>query len=98
MMINPVNNLNRDNYFLEKNKLESKNTLSFSEILKESINKTDDQIRESDKLTEAFTLGKIDDIAQVAIAQEKAGLALNLTLAIHNKLIEAYQEIMRIQL
>jgi len=97
-MINPVNNLNLDNNFLEKNSLDKKDSLSFSEILKESISKTDELIKESDKLTEAFTLGKIDDIAQVTIAQEKAGLALNLTLAIHNKLIEAYQEIMRIQL
>src|SRR5690554_403819 len=97
-MINPVKNLNLDNNFLEKNSLDKKDSLSFSEILKESISKTDELIKESDKLTEAFTLGKIDDIAQVTIAQEKAGLALNLTLAIHNKLIEAYQEIMRIQL
>ncbi|NLM96261.1 MAG: flagellar hook-basal body complex protein FliE [Halanaerobiaceae bacterium] len=98
MMINPVNNLSLDNYIVEKKSPDRKESLSFIEIFKESINKTNELIKESDKLTEAFALGKIDDIAQVTIAQEKAGLALNLTLAIHNKLIEAYQEIMRIQL
>ena len=96
MMINPVNNLSLDNYIVEKKSPDRKESLSFIEIFKESINKTNELIKESDKLTEAFALGKIDDIAQVTIAQERLP-ALNLTPAIHNKLIEAYQ-IMRIQL
>lgn len=98
MMINPVNHIELQNKFVGKNNLEKKGELSFTELFKDAINKTDELIKESDKLTEAFTLGKIDEIDKVVIAQEKAGLALNLTLAIHNKLVLAYQEIMRIQI
>jgi flagellar hook-basal body complex protein FliE len=32
------------------------------------------------------------------IAMEKAGLAFQLTLAVRNKVVEAYQEVMRMQI
>jgi flagellar hook-basal body complex protein FliE len=39
--------------------------------------------------------GEIQDLSQVVIAAEKAALTLQYTLAIRNKVLEAYQEIMR---
>jgi flagellar hook-basal body complex protein FliE len=48
------------------------------------------------KQTELMT-GQNVDIADVKIAMERAGIALNLTVQVRNKLLEAYQEISRMQ-
>lgn len=45
-----------------------------------------------------FALGKVDNIHDVMIAQEKASIALQYTVQLRDKLLEAYNEIMRIQL
>lgn len=44
-----------------------------------------------------LTTGQPVEIHDVMIAMEKAGIAMNLTLAVRNKVLEAYQEIMRMQ-
>ena len=51
----------------------------------------------ADQLTEDFVLGKTDNIHQVMIAGEKAETSMKLTLAVQNKVIDAYKEIMRLQ-
>jgi flagellar hook-basal body complex protein FliE len=98
-MIEPVaNNLNLnlpDNLQL---KLDNNEGLSFTELLKESILRVNQMQEDADKITRDFALGKIDNIHQVTIATEKARLALNLTLAIQNKVVNAYKEVMRMQL
>jgi len=43
-------------------------------------------------------LGKEEDLHRAIIALEKANLALGLTVQVRNKVIEAYQEIMRMQM
>ena len=42
--------------------------------------------------------GKTDDILSVMMAQEKAYSSLNLTVQVTNRVIEAYREIMRMQI
>jgi flagellar hook-basal body complex protein FliE len=41
--------------------------------------------------------GQVEDLHQVVLAGEKAALALQMTLQVRNKLMEAYQEMMRMQ-
>ncbi|MEX2355551.1 MAG: flagellar hook-basal body complex protein FliE [Thermaerobacterales bacterium] len=52
----------------------------------------------ADHLTEDFVTGATDDIAQVMLATERAHLSLQFTLELRNKVLEAYQEIIRMQL
>ena len=40
----------------------------------------------------------MDNLHDITIAAEKANIALQLTLSIRNKIVEAYKEIMRIQI
>jgi len=47
---------------------------------------------------EQFVRGEITDLHQVMIDAEKARIGLELMLEIRNKLIEGYQELMRMQL
>jgi len=45
-----------------------------------------------------FAAGKTDDILAVMLAQERAFSSLNFTVQVANRVIEAYREIMRMQL
>lgn len=45
-----------------------------------------------------LAVGEVTDIHQVMIAAEKANIALQLTISIRNQVIEAYQEIGRMQI
>lgn len=46
----------------------------------------------------AFATGESDNILEVMLAQEKANTSLTFTTQVTNKLIEAYREIMQVQL
>ncbi|KYD09429.1 flagellar hook-basal body complex protein FliE [Caldibacillus debilis] len=71
---------------------------SFASFLKDAINKVNELQVQSDQMTEKLALGQDVELHQVMIAAEKASIALQATLEIRNKVIEAYQEIMRMQI
>lgn len=71
--------------------------MSFPQILKEMVNNTNELQHKAAEIAEKFVLGEISDIHEVMIAAEEAGVALELVMEIRNKLIEAYQELMRMQ-
>jgi flagellar hook-basal body complex protein FliE len=70
---------------------------SFSSFLKQSIEKVNEAQIESDQLTEKLARGQDVDLHQVMIASQKSSVTMQLTLEVRNKAIEAYQEIMRMQ-
>lgn len=71
---------------------------SFSDYLKNALDKVNDLQIESDNYTNALAAGKTDNIHQVMIAAEKADIALQFTMQIRNKILDAYNEIMRMQI
>jgi flagellar hook-basal body complex protein FliE len=71
---------------------------SFADTLKQSLNEVNQMLNESDQLSEALALGQIDNVHEVMIAAEKANIALQLTVAVRNKVVEAYQELSRMQI
>lgn len=71
---------------------------SFGEYLNNALNEVSKLEMEADKITEDFAAGKTDNIHQVMIAAQKSEIALQFTMQIRNKIIEAYQEIMRMQI
>lgn len=79
------------------NKVEDKGA-SFADFLKSAMYKASDLQHESQRLTEDFAAGKIDNIHEVMIAAEKADVALQFTMQIRNKILDAYNEIMRMQI
>jgi len=98
MAINSVNGLNlvssiSNTSFSNTNKTESVEG-SFAAYLKDALTKVRDLEKESNALTEAFAAGTTDNIHQVLIAAEKAEIALQFTMQIRNKILDAYNEIM----
>ena len=71
---------------------------SFKDILVDSINKVNQMQVEADKAIENLLTGKTDKISEVLSAVKKAELAFNTLMQIRNKLIEAYEEIMRMRI
>lgn len=70
----------------------------FSALLGEAIQGLNEQQAEVQHLNEQFIIGNLEDSHQLLIAAQKASIGLELTVQIRNKVIEAYQEIMRMQI
>jgi len=71
---------------------------NFGAFLSEAVNNLNQQQQTVDQLNESFVKGELSDVHQLTIASEKASIGLELTVQVRNKVIEAYQDIMRMQL
>lgn len=101
-----ISNANR---FLETGSLDNKSVKldsvtnskeagpSFADTLKEAVNSVNQLNLDADSKAQALATGKTDDIAGVMIATEKADIALRAMVQVRNKIIDAYQEIMKMQ-
>ncbi len=70
----------------------------FQEILKGAVMNVNQFQVEALRQMEALALGNVDDIHKPIIAAEKASLTLELLVQVRNKALDAYQEIMRMQI
>ena len=70
---------------------------SFSSYLEEKIGEVDRLQQSADQAIQDMAAGREGDINKVVNAVEKANLAFQMMLQIRNKLVDAYQEIMRIR-
>ncbi len=71
--------------------------INFKDFLSQALQNVSKLEKESDAITNDFIAGKIDSIHSVLIAAEKASLALDMVLEVRNKVLDAYTEIMRMQ-
>lgn len=72
-----------------------KDSESFSTVLNKFIDDVNSLQNNADKSIEKLAAGEITDVHQVMIAVEEANTAMEFMLEIRNKIVEAYQEIMR---
>ncbi len=80
------------------NKLKDSGTTdAFSTVLKDSIEKVNKLQLDADKAMEGLAKGDTNNIHQTMIAVEEANLSFNMMLQVRNKLLAAYEEIMRVQ-
>lgn len=70
---------------------------SFGQVLLKALENVNNAQVKSDNITKKFLVGDIQDIHQVTIAAEQARLMLQLAVEVRNKVVEAYQEISRMQ-
>jgi len=70
---------------------------SFSDILNNAIGKLNDTQIRADNLAMEFLTGEVQDLHQVTIAMQEAKLSMQLAVEVRNKVVEAYQEISRMQ-
>lgn len=70
---------------------------SFADTLTDAIGSVNELQKTSDKKMQELATGKTDNVADVMIAAEKADIALKVMVQVRNKIIDAYQEIMKMQ-
>ena len=68
---------------------------SFENTLNKFIKDVNSLQNQASEATEKLATGEITDVHQVMIAVEEANTAMEFMLEIRNKIVEAYQEVMR---
>jgi flagellar hook-basal body complex protein FliE len=67
----------------------------FGDLLKNAIEGVNELQQEAGQAQDKFARGEAAELHQVMIAAEKAGLSFDLLLEIRQRLVEAFQQIMR---
>ncbi len=70
---------------------------SFANQLQNAIQEVDNLQAGRDQMVEGMVSGEVSEVHDVMIAAKEAQLAFELLLEVRNKLLEGYQEIMRMQ-
>ncbi|WP_347491392.1 flagellar hook-basal body complex protein FliE [Desulfoscipio sp. XC116] len=79
--------------FVENNKSDS-----FRKVFDKAMQNLNEKQLESEQTVKDFLTGEVQDLHTVMIAMEEAKLTLQLAVEVRNKVIEAYQEISRMQI
>ena len=69
----------------------------FANLLSQKLGGVVDLQNEADAASQAVATGQSTDLAGATVAVEKASIAIDLVSAIRNKAIDAYQDVMRMQ-
>jgi flagellar hook-basal body complex protein FliE len=70
---------------------------SFEQVFKDFVTDVNTLQKKAGRAIDQMASGEVRDIHQVMTAVEEAGIALDLMLEIRNRVLEGYQEIMRMQ-
>jgi flagellar hook-basal body complex protein FliE len=104
MAINPISQqsfLNRIDYKpaeTKPNEKAAEGKTTFGEILGKSLDEIDGNISSTSNSIEKLVSGKDVDIHEFILQTEKTAATVNLTMQVRNKIVDAYKEIMRMQL
>lgn len=70
----------------------------FSQVLAQALEQLEQVHEQSDALAEAYAAGQDIEIHDLMIALQQTEVAFDLAVQVRNKIVEAYQEIMRMQI
>ena len=73
--------------------------VDFSKVMQNAVGQVNELQQSSGDLKTAFEMGDPNvNLADVMIASQKASVAFEATLQVRNKMVEAYQEVMRMSI
>ena len=67
----------------------------FGKVFEQLVSSVNDKQNEAQSITRDVLLGKSDNLHQSMIAMQEAGVAFQLMVEVRNKVVESYQELMR---
>ncbi|NIA14325.1 MAG: flagellar hook-basal body complex protein FliE [Nitrospiraceae bacterium] len=70
---------------------------SFKDVLQEAVGEVQRLQNEADTTIRQLVAGEIKDVTQTMVAVEKADVAFRTMMTVRNKVVAAYEEIMRMQ-
>ena len=71
---------------------------TFGAVFADAVTRVENYRRDAERAVDRFVSGQDEDLHNVAIATQQAELSFELFLQAKNKMVQAYQEIMRMQL
>lgn len=77
---------------------EKENSVSFADVLKQSIDDTNDKMKQADLTSQKFVRGEDVNIDEVMIKNQEASLSLQFLAQTRDKLLEGYNQLSRLQL
>ena len=98
MDISKISQVLSNNNMKEFNVEPNQEKINFGEVLNEARNKVNDDQIFADEMDRMLATGEVDNVHEVTIAAQKAQLTLNLAVEIKSQLMDAYKEIMRLQI
>lgn len=88
-----LNNVN-----IQKPVGETGDNTSFSKVISDAINKVNDAQVTADQKVEGFIKGEDVNMHDVMLSMQESQLSMQLLIEVRNKVVEAYQELNRVQL
>ncbi len=70
----------------------------FNDVLKEAVEEVNKLQMEAGEAMEKLAVGEGEGIHEAMIAMEKAGVSFRMLMQVRNKVMAAYQEILRMQM
>ncbi|RBN35067.1 flagellar hook-basal body complex protein FliE [Lawsonia intracellularis] len=70
---------------------------SFADTFKDSLSNVNEMQTTKSQMIQSFASGETQNVHELMITLQKAGLAINMTSAVRNKVLEAYKELSRLQ-
>jgi flagellar hook-basal body complex protein FliE len=67
----------------------------FANALGKALSEVSATQNKAERLSDAYQRGEVTDVAKVMLARQEAGVAFEATLQVRNRLLSAYQDIMR---
>lgn len=71
---------------------------AFSEALADAVSRVNAFHSQADSAVQGFLSGQNEDLHKIAVATQQAELSFDLFLQVKNRVVQAYQEVMRMQL
>ena len=88
--------LGNDNFNINNNKTSSNS--SFQDVLKTSLDKLNEKQVQADEITNDFVAGNDVEVHEMLLSKEEAKMSMQLAIQVRNKVVEAVQELTRMQL
>lgn len=83
---------------LDTTNLEQESSTTFSEVLSDAIGKVNELELSANKNIEALIKGEDISMHEVMLSMQESQLSLQALIEVRNKVVEAYQEISKLQL
>lgn len=80
-----------------EHKEEGKASNGFASVFAESLSKVNALQQQKSSMITSFASGEQQNVHELMISLQKAGVAMQLTSAVRNKMLEAYRELSRLQ-
>ena len=98
MNISSIGNFQNTLGLNSTNKIEEDSSKSFQNMLSDAISEVNNQQLDGYKSMEGIATGKVTNLQEAVQKIEEAELSLKLALEVKNKALNAYKEVMRMQI